>query len=158
MLAVSHDALLRLWDWQETCSKALPGHTSWIWAVAFHPNGQMVASGSGDQTVQLWDVRDGICCQTLQGHTSLVCSLSFSPNGQMLAVAAVIKPCGSGMCKIAPASEPYKDIRVGFGQSRLNGHTPCSGSSDQTVRLWDVQDGTCSEPYRTYELGLGSRV
>jgi len=47
----SHDALLRLWDWQqETCSKALPGHTSWIWAVAFHPNGQMVASASGDQT------------------------------------------------------------------------------------------------------------
>jgi len=40
--------------------------TSWIWAVAFHPNGQMVAPveikpcSSG--------MRDGICCQTLQGH------------------------------------------------------------------------------------------
>jgi len=27
---------------KKLASKALPGHTSWIWAVAFHPNGQMV--------------------------------------------------------------------------------------------------------------------
>jgi len=38
----------------------------------------MVASGS-DQTVRLWDVRDGICCQTLQGHNELGLLSQFAP-------------------------------------------------------------------------------
>jgi len=137
----SHDALLRLWDWQqETCSKALPGHTSWICGIS----SEWSNGGEGDQTVQLWDVRDGICCQTLQGHTSLVCSLSFSPNGQMLK-SAVIKPCGSGMqdSTCLRTTRTYGGVwAVAFSP---DGH-PASGSSDQTVRLWDVQDNLPQNP------------
>jgi len=115
-----HDALLRLWDWQqETCSKALPGHTSWIWA--FHPNGQMVASGS-DQTVRLWDVQMVSAKHCRDIRVWFARSVS-APMDTPLQVAAVIKPCGSGICKMA-CLRTLQDIRVGFGQSRLaDGHT-----------------------------------
>ncbi|MBD2512816.1 hypothetical protein H6G91_37520 [Nostoc muscorum FACHB-395] len=53
---------------QETCSRDLPGHTSWILAVAVHLNGQLVASASNNQTVRLWNGRDGTCLRTLHGH------------------------------------------------------------------------------------------
>jgi WD40 repeat protein len=48
-------------------------------SVAFSPNGRILASGSDDQTIRLWDVRDGSCQKVLQGHTSRVCSIQFSP-------------------------------------------------------------------------------
>ena len=33
----------------------LPGHTSYVWSLAFSPDGQTLVSGSGDSTVRLWD-------------------------------------------------------------------------------------------------------
>jgi hypothetical protein len=33
----------------------LPGHTSYIWSLAFSPEGKTLVSGSGDSTVRLWD-------------------------------------------------------------------------------------------------------
>ncbi len=33
----------------------LPGHTSYVWSLAFSPDGQSLVSGSGDFMVRLWD-------------------------------------------------------------------------------------------------------
>jgi WD40 repeat protein len=54
--------------------------------VAFSPHGKTLASGSGDNTIILWDVekRQPIG-EPLQGHTSPVCSVAFSPDGKILA-------------------------------------------------------------------------
>jgi WD40 repeat protein len=41
---------------------------SWVWAVAFSPDVKMLASGSQDGTVKIWEVRTGICLKTLWGH------------------------------------------------------------------------------------------
>ena len=45
----------------------------------------MVASGSFDRTVRLWDVETGACVRTLEGHDHIVNSVSFSPDGRMVA-------------------------------------------------------------------------
>jgi WD40 repeat protein len=37
------------------------GHTSDVWAVAFSPDGKTLVSGSGDETVRLWDVSASAC-------------------------------------------------------------------------------------------------
>jgi len=84
-------------------------------------NGQMVASGSGSNRAALgcarWYLLPNIAGQ------SLVCSLSFSPNGHTLQVA-VIKPCGSGMCKMATASEPTRTYGWGLGSRLAQMDTP----------------------------------
>ena len=65
--------------------RTLSGHTSWVWSVAFSPDGMWLASGSGDQTVKLWDVASGELVRTLSGHTDPVRSVAFSPDGTRLA-------------------------------------------------------------------------
>jgi WD40 repeat protein len=65
--------------------RTLEGHTGLVLSVAFSPDGQLLASGSWDDTVILWDVRTGERVRTLEGHTDDVNSVAFSPDGRLLA-------------------------------------------------------------------------
>ena len=60
------------------------GHHAPVTTTAFSPDGQLIASGSGDTTVKLWN-RDGNLLATLEGHQGIVFDVEFSPDGQWLA-------------------------------------------------------------------------
>jgi len=65
------------------CLHVLQGHFQELYTVAF--DGVLVATGSLDTTVRVWDAQTGKCLALLQGHTALVCQLQLSRKHQLLA-------------------------------------------------------------------------
>ena len=52
--------------------------------MAFSPDGKRIVTGSGDQTVKVWDADTGQEVLTLKGHTAQVTSVAFSPDGKRI--------------------------------------------------------------------------
>jgi WD40 domain-containing protein/NACHT domain-containing protein/heterokaryon incompatibility protein (HET) len=124
--------------------QTLEGHTSSVSAVAFSPDGSIVASGSNDETIKLWDTRTGTEQATLKGHSGSVRAVAFSPDGSIVASGSNDKTI------------KLWDTRTGTEQATLKGHSDwvsavafspdgsivASGSNDKTIKLWDTRTGT----------------
>jgi WD40 repeat protein len=61
------------------------GHKGAVRAVAYSPDGRLIASGSDDRSVRLWDARTGKAFgPPLEGHTGSVIALMFSSDGKQV--------------------------------------------------------------------------
>ena len=121
----------------------LTGHTGAVLSVSFSPDGQTLASASGDETVRLWEVATGQQKATLEGHTGYVKSVSFSPDGQTLASASSdwtvrLWAVATGQQKATLEGHTSPVSSVSFSP---DGQTLASASGDETVRLWEVATG-----------------
>ncbi|EMD58222.1 hypothetical protein COCSADRAFT_351273 [Bipolaris sorokiniana ND90Pr] len=142
-------------DW-DGCRSTLEGHSDYISAIAFSSDGQLVASGSRDKTVRLWETATGTCRSTLEGHSDYVSAVAFSPDGQVVASS------GGKTVRLLETASGDKTVRLwetatGICRSTLEGHSQeisaiafspdgqlvASGSSDKTVRLWETATGIC---------------
>jgi GTPase SAR1 family protein len=123
--------------------RTLEDHKGVVLSVAFDPAGLMLASGSGDNTVKIWDVKSGRLLRTLEGHREYVLSVAFNPTGRTLASGSDDKTV-----KIWDV-ESGKLLRTLEGHGNAvpslvfdpTGRTLASGCSDWQVRLWDVESG-----------------
>ncbi|MEG4233578.1 serine/threonine-protein kinase [Microcoleus sp. Pol11C3] len=128
-------------NWQ--CIHTLTGHKNLIFSVAFSPNGEVIASGSDDKTIKLWQVQDGQEIVTLAGHANSVHTVVFSPDGKILASSSHDKTIKFWRMKDG------QEIRTLSGHSNSvyglafspDGATVASSSWDKTIKLWRVKDG-----------------
>lgn len=59
-------------------------HENGINSARFHPDGTCIASGSNDNTINIWDIRSQRLIQHYDAHNEAVNSITFAPNGRYL--------------------------------------------------------------------------
>ena len=160
LVAVSLDNTVALWnvsDGKQTV--VLSGHTGWVVSVAFQP-GQaaakteadefpLLATGSRDHTVRLWDAATGQCVKTLGGHSSWVQVVAFSADGRYLASGANdntirLWEVATGQCVQVFQGHTRKVLWVAFTP---DGQSLISAGDDQTVKRWRVDTGDCHDSW-----------
>ncbi|KAJ7080253.1 WD40-repeat-containing domain protein [Mycena epipterygia] len=79
-----HSNEVHIWDFAGSMEpQKMQGHSSEVRAVAFSPEGTLIA-GSSDKTIRIWKLADETELQVLRGHSDGVSAVAFSPDGLRL--------------------------------------------------------------------------
>lgn len=123
--------------------QTLLGHHDRIAAIALSPNGKILASGSWDTQVYLWNLQTGQPFFTLADHSDQVWSVAFSPDGQILASAGkdgTIKLWyvrdGSLIRTLTGHNSPIQTLAISPDRKVL-----VSGDAEGKVCFWNLSAG-----------------
>ncbi|EXL39066.1 hypothetical protein FOCG_18314 [Fusarium oxysporum f. sp. radicis-lycopersici 26381] len=129
-------------DWNAVL-QTLEGHTSFINSAVFSNDGTLIASGSRDNTVKIWNVATGAEERTLEGHTGSVSSVVFSNDGRLIASGShdnTVKIWNVATGEEAQTLKGHTDF-INSAAFSKNDTLIASGSRDNTVKIWKAKDG-----------------
>ncbi|NEQ97682.1 MAG: hypothetical protein F6K30_13350 [Cyanothece sp. SIO2G6] len=121
----------------------LEGHDAKTFGVAFHPNGELLASGSADHTVRVWSVT-GKAIATCEGHRDQVFGVAFSPDGRFLLSASADKTIKLWRSRGGIPIRTFSGHTDTVFSVVFHPHQPifASASGDGSIRLWNITGGT----------------
>lgn len=135
--------------------QSLRGHDDYVRCIAFSADGALLASGSDDKTVRIWDVQAGTSQHTLRGHTHWIYCLDFSRTGLVASGAA-------------DSTVRLWNATTGRPVGTLSGHLGCVhavsfapngkklvAASGQSLYVWDLSVNK-PELWKTFKAHGGS--
>lgn len=137
------EALAPFWVLKHT----LTGHSDVVKSVAIHPDGEILASCSLDQTIKLWSLITGELINTINEHTSGVTCITFTSDGKIL-VSSSANPDGTikfwdtktWKIKGTLKADDWVVLSIWSIAISPDGKTLVSGHhADSTVKVWDLE-------------------
>ena len=135
-----------LWEAQTgAVVREFKGHTKWVAAVAFSPDGRRLATvGYADRFIKLWDTETGQEIRTLTGHEGDIKAVCFSPDGRLLASAGFDSAAGIRLWEVETGRQ-VRALRPRQWFSTVafspDGQRLASGGGSGIVHVDDVATG-----------------
>ncbi|KAK3811100.1 MAG: WD40-repeat-containing domain protein [Benniella sp.] len=140
------------------------------WSAEFSPQEDLIAPGSDDRTVRLWNVETRACTRTLAGHDGWIKNVAYSRQGHQLASTSndyTVKlwDVMSGECRRTlngRASKVYGAMYSPSGSEIARfiyspqGNQAVATNDDGTVRVWDIGTWECRHIFIGGKVGVWS--
>ncbi|MEC4881800.1 MAG: WD40 repeat domain-containing protein, partial [Scytonema sp. PMC 1070.18] len=121
--------------------RTLSGHSYLVNAVAVTPDGKQVISGSGDKTLNLWNLENAQEVYTLIGHSGWVNAVTITLDGKQAISGSrdyTLKvwnlETAQEMCTLTGHNDWVNAVAV-----TPNGKQVISGSGDKTLKVWNLE-------------------
>lgn len=119
------------------------GHTSIVSTLAYSPDGRMLASGSWDNTIKIWEGNEGFLLQDLRAHEGSILSLQWTPDSRYLIstskdfTARIWEP-GSG--KLLGTITGFSDWVTGIALAP-DGRSAALGGAGGELGIFSIPEG-----------------
>ncbi|MBI4750202.1 MAG: TIR domain-containing protein [Acidobacteria bacterium] len=133
------------------------GHSNQVNAVAYSPDGNLIAVGSGN-LVYLYQSQTGVLVQVLEGHQDWVSSVAFGGGGERVASGSydgTVRVWNVERGEVVQVLEGHQDW-VSSVAFVVDGKRVVSGSNNGTVWVWDVERGKVMQVLEGHQSGVSS--
>jgi WD40 repeat protein len=142
-LATADAELIHVWEVASRTQVALlEGHTSFVWGLAFSPDGARLASASQDGSLRLWDTASFTGAAALESGWAFC--VGWSPDGSRLALGNIQGEVqiwdATTLEKLSTWKGEQNSAIISLGWSP-DGKTLASGALNGGLTLWDVESG-----------------
>ena len=132
---------VKIWDVETRKERlTIKGHTDCVYAIAFSPDGQTLATASYDKLIYLWDTKTGEKRKTLKDHIDAIYALAFTPDGKRLVSASADR--GVKVWDAATGERLYTMSEPTDGLNSVavdpTGRLVAAGGLDKSIRIWEL--------------------
>ncbi|KAI3716258.1 hypothetical protein L6452_23475 [Arctium lappa] len=139
------EGVVQVWDvTQNQMSAEMREHERRVWSVDFSADPTLLASGSDDGSVKLWNINQGASIGTIRTKANVCCVQFPSDSGNFLAFGSAdhrvyyydLRNLSIPLCTLVGHKKTVSYIKF------LDSTTLVSSSTDNTMKLWDLSDCT----------------